>query len=87
MGVGMVLGPGIGGWMASFSLSAPFFLAGGLSLLALLFIFLFLPESLPIEKRAQSTARINGPQLRELWNALFSPIGFLLVLAFLVSFG
>ena len=87
MGVGMVLGPGIAGWLATYSLSAPFFLAAGLSLLALLFIFLVLPESLPPEKRTISTTRISGPQLRELWNALFSPIGFLLMLSFLVSFG
>jgi len=87
MGVGMVLGPGIAGWMATYSLSAPFFLAAGLSLLALGFIFLILPESLPPEKRAESISKISGPQLKELWSALFSPIGFLLFLSFLVSFG
>lgn len=87
MGVGMVLGPGIAGWLATYSLSAPFFLAAGLSLLALVFILLVLPESLPAEKRAQTVGGINGPQLKELWRALFTPIGFLLVLAFLVSFG
>lgn len=87
MGVGMVLGPGIAGWLASYSLSAPFFLAAGLSLLALVFILLVLPESLPAEKRAQIMGGINGPQLKELWRALFTPVGFLLVLAFLVSFG
>ena len=31
MGVGMVIGPGLGGWMSEISLAAPFFLAGGLS--------------------------------------------------------
>lgn len=87
MGVGMVLGPGIAGWMASYSLSAPFFLAAGLSLLALLFLFIFLPESLPAEQRKLTLGGINGPQLKELWKALFSPIGFLLLLSFLVSFG
>jgi len=87
MGVGMVLGPGIAGWMATYSLSAPFFLAASLSLLALILIYLTLPESLLPGKRTGRGTRISGPQLRELWQALFSPIGFLLILAFLVSFG
>jgi DHA1 family multidrug resistance protein-like MFS transporter len=87
MGVGMVLGPGIAGWMATYSLAAPFFFAAGLSVFALVFIFLLLPESLPVEKRQQVGAKIQGPQIRELWEALFSPLGLLLFVAFLVSFG
>ena len=31
MGMGMVIGPGIGGWFAEFSLSTPFLVASGLS--------------------------------------------------------
>lgn len=87
MGVGMVLGPGIAGWMATYSLSAPFFFAAGLSVVALVLIFLLLPESLPAEKRQTSGSMIQGIQFRELWQALFSPIGLLLFMAFLVSFG
>ena len=37
MGVGMVLGPGLAGWLAIGSLSTPFFVAAGLSTLALHF--------------------------------------------------
>ena len=87
MGVGMVLGPGIAGWLAEISLSTPFFFAAGLSLVSLILIYLFLPESLPPEKRELSGGKIQGPQLRELWGALFSPIGLLLLMSFLVSFG
>jgi DHA1 family multidrug resistance protein-like MFS transporter len=87
MGVGMVLGPGIAGWMATYSLAVPFFFAAGLSLVSLLLIFLLLPESLPPEKRPTEGSIIQGPQIRELWQALFSPIGLLLFMAFLVSFG
>jgi len=87
MGVGMVLGPGIAGWMATYSLAAPFFFAAGLSVVSLVLIFLLLPESLPLEQRELSGGKILGLQFRELWQALFSPIGLLLFMAFLVSFG
>jgi DHA1 family multidrug resistance protein-like MFS transporter len=87
MGVGMVLGPGIGGWLTDYSLSAPFFVASALSTLTLPFILFVLPESLPEEARDQQEAGLRGPQFKEMWQALFSPISFLLILAFLVSFG
>jgi DHA1 family multidrug resistance protein-like MFS transporter len=87
MGVGMVLGPGLAGWMASYTLSAPFFFAAGLSLVALAIIFVVLPESLPIEDRAQTKSPIRGPQLKELREGLLSLIGLLLFMSFLVSFG
>jgi DHA1 family multidrug resistance protein-like MFS transporter len=87
MGLGMVLGPGIGGWLAAGSLSTPFFLAAGLSVLTLGFVILFLPESLPSEIRSQPKGKFKGLQLRTMWNSLFGPIGILLLLAFLVSFG
>lgn len=86
MGVGMVIGPGLGGWLAGDSLSTPFFLAGGLALIAMLLIWIVLPESLPVEKRTTGGARFQGPQLSALWQALSGPLGFLMFLAFLVNF-
>ena len=87
MGVGMVLGPGLGGWLAGMSLSMPFFVASALSALMLVFVLVLLPESLPRDARDQAGKGMHGPQLGEMWKALFGPIGFLLILAFLVSFG
>ena len=87
MGVGMVLGPGLGGWLASGSMSTPFFVAAGLSVLVLPFVLFVLPESLAKEARTQQEGGLRGPQFKEMWAALFSPISFLLILAFLVSFG
>jgi len=86
MGIGMVLGPGLGGWLAGFSLSVPFFLAGTLSLVALVVIFLVLPESLPEEQREKGVKTLHGPRLGVLWEALRGPLGFLLLLAFLLTF-
>lgn len=85
-GVGMVLGPGIGGMMAGMSLQAPFYLAARLSLAALFLVWIFLPESLPAEQRTPASARIQGPKLGEMFRALSGPIGFLLILAFLHNF-
>jgi DHA1 family multidrug resistance protein-like MFS transporter len=85
MGLGMVLGPSIGGIFSTISIEAPFYFAGGLSLLAVLLIWFFLPESLPLEKRSQET-RFAGPQLDVLVKALFGPAGFLFFTAFMVSF-
>ncbi len=87
MGVGMVLGPGVAGLLAEQALSTPFFLAAGFSFLALILVQAMLPESLPVEKRQAREDKIRGPQFGELWQALRSPIGLLLFMAFLVSFG
>ena len=43
-------------------------------------------ESLPTTERTSTLGRINGPRIKEMWQALFVPIGFLLILAFLHSF-
>ncbi len=87
MGVGMVLGPGMGGWLATHSLSLPFFVAAGLSVVVLAFIVVVLPESLPLSARARPEAGLRGPQFRVMWRALFGPIGFLLIVSLLLSFG
>jgi DHA1 family multidrug resistance protein-like MFS transporter len=87
MGTGMVLGPVLGGWLGETSLSTPFFVAAGLSVLVLAFIALALPESLPENMRQGRGGGLTGPQFGQMWRALSSPIGLLLFLAFLVSFG
>ena len=71
MGIGMVIGPGIAGLLAEGALSTPFFLAAGLSILALLLVWAFLPESLAPEERVDTGGKIRGPQFNEMWAALF----------------
>ena len=43
MALGLMLGPGVGGWLGSESLSLPFFIAAGMSLLSLLLILVLRP--------------------------------------------
>ena len=52
----------IGGLLAGSSLSTPFFVAAGLSMIALVLVVLILPESLPAERRSQ-TKGVRGPQI------------------------
>jgi DHA1 family multidrug resistance protein-like MFS transporter len=86
MGVGMVLGPGIGGMMGTQSLQAPFFFSAVLSFVSVILIWIFLPESHPAEKRSTNAKKFRGPDMVAMWKALFTPIGFLLLLAFLHNF-
>lgn len=86
MGIGMILGPGVGGAMAGKNLSLPFFLAGGLSLIAVVLIMIILPESLPVSARVNAKLKTVGPQLMDMGKALFGPLGFIFFLSFLVNF-
>jgi DHA1 family multidrug resistance protein-like MFS transporter len=85
MGVGMILGPGLGGLVAGSNLSLPFFLAAGMSFLSIGMIWFVLPESLPEAKRTLAV-KMRGVQLDVLWRALVGPAGFMFFLAFLVNF-
>jgi DHA1 family multidrug resistance protein-like MFS transporter len=86
MALGVILGPGLGGWLAGESLSRPFFIAAALALASLVLIFLLLPESLAIEDRRKDIGRVGSVNLLELWEALSSPIGVLLLMVALFSF-
>ena len=88
VGLGTVLGTGLGGWLSGDgALQRPFFIAAAFSLLAVILIYLFLPESLPAHARRQPDARRRGSFIHDLRLALRSPIGVLLWLAFLVTAG
>ena len=51
-GLGFVIGPAFGGFLSTYSLAAPAYAAGTLCLLAAIFGYFMLPESLPVEKRS-----------------------------------
>jgi DHA1 family multidrug resistance protein-like MFS transporter len=85
MAFGVILGPGVGGWLASGSLSLPFFIASGMAVVSLLLILIFLPESLPEDNRYDSE-KVKTIRPKDLWWALFSEIGVLLLMVMLFSF-
>lgn len=82
-GVGVVIGPLLGGLFSSDSLSLPFFIGAGLALLAFLLVITILPES-NITLPSTSKERISISCFRDIFNG---PIGILLVLIFVMSFG
>lgn len=87
VGIGTIFGPALGGLLAGESLSVPFLIAGGMSILALILIAIFLPESLPQAARQSSIKGIQLPEFKLWRQALTSPIGILLVLAFVMTTG
>jgi DHA1 family tetracycline resistance protein-like MFS transporter len=68
VGMGFILGPAMGGLLGGIDIRLPFFVAGGLALLNLLYGYFVLPESLPPERRRAVSWRAGNPvaSLREL---------------------
>jgi DHA1 family tetracycline resistance protein-like MFS transporter len=50
-GLGFTLGPALGGYLGSFNVHLPFFVAGGMAILNWIYGYFVLPESLPPEQR------------------------------------
>ncbi len=81
-GVGFVLGPALGGFLADFGLRVPFLAAAILSLVNLIYGFFVLKESLPVEKRRPFVLRRSNPV-----GAMFQIVKYKqLALLFLVFF-
>ncbi|KIL45593.1 tetracycline resistance MFS efflux pump [Jeotgalibacillus soli] len=87
MGLGIVVGPGIGGWLAEFDLSYPFLFAGIAASLAAVVSTFLLPESFTKEQREALPLESRVGQFTQIKQALVSPVGFLLILVFIMSFG
>jgi DHA1 family multidrug resistance protein-like MFS transporter len=85
-GVGTIIGPAVGGFLATTSLSLPFFIAAGMALLSLILAIFFLPESHPAQEQ-KAKEREAVVDLRAWWQALFSPIGTLFILTFISTSG
>ena len=60
-GIGFILGPMLGGLLGGINLQLPFFVAGSLALVNLLYGYFVLPESLPLERRRPFQWRAANP--------------------------
>ena len=83
---GFIIGPAIGGTLSVYGFSAPGFAAVFLTVINLLFVLFFLPESLPQEDSIlQVVANSNDGFLRKLLDAFSKPlIGTVLLIFFIV---
>jgi multidrug resistance protein len=73
-GLGFIVGPALGGLLAKFGLAAPAFAAGALSLVTMAATWLFLPESLPPERRTKGPFHWREiDPLRQIVRALARP--------------
>jgi MFS transporter, DHA1 family, tetracycline resistance protein len=82
-GLGFIIGPVTGGVLSQWGYSIPAFAAAGLALVNLLLVFLWLPESLTPERRAQMTEKQPSVSLAALLVALKRPFsGSLLITRF-----
>jgi DHA1 family tetracycline resistance protein-like MFS transporter len=61
MGLGFIIGPVVGGLLGDVNLHLPFYLAGSLTLLNLLYGYFVLPESLPQAQRKAFSWRAANP--------------------------
>lgn len=56
-GLGFIIGPAMGGFLSRFGFNVPAFVAAGLSLINLISVILWLPESLTAERRSAMQSR------------------------------
>lgn len=87
MNLGMVLGPGLGGFIAEMGVRMPYFVASGLGLVAAL-LTLLLPETLTPEKRTLPTAKKKGFTMGEqIWSSFKVPYFAYLLIILVMTFG
>jgi DHA1 family multidrug resistance protein-like MFS transporter len=84
VGLGVILGPLMGGLLSTDSLSLPFFVGSGLAFLALLLVIFWLPESHTLQPATDTRA---APTRDIYLRLVLSPAGILLLLIFIMSFG
>ncbi|WP_349409584.1 MFS transporter [Pseudalkalibacillus sp. SCS-8] len=86
MALGIVIGPGIGGWLAEIELSLPFLIAGFAGTGAAIVSVFLLKETLSDEAKEEAKREEKMNHFVRMWRALKSPVGFLLILVFVMSF-
>lgn len=83
-GIGFILGPLLGGVLGEIDSRLPFYCAAALSFINVIFGFIFLEESLPVEKRSKKNLFGSNPFSALAWlssNKIILPLAIALLLA------
>ena len=83
MSVGIMIGPLLGGVLAGYSLSLPFFTGAAISLIAFILIVTLLPESIERSVRSHTKTPLDFLTLKSM---VLGPAGIILILIFVVNF-
>lgn len=88
MSLGIVIGPGIGGFLADFGLKVPFLVSALVSLLAVLFSVLVLKESETKQGSAEKAIHIdNESMVKKMVRSVKMPFFIPLIITLVMSFG
>ena len=85
-GLGFILGPGLGTALAKFSVILPVWVASGFAIFNLIFVILFLPETLPKNKRNKLPRKRDLNPVSQLFIVFKNPLARRLCLSFFVFF-
>lgn len=87
MGLGIVVGPAVGGWLSNWGIRVPFFVAGFAALGAAIFTFFLLKESLTKEEIRNNRKQETPKFIHQIRAAAKSCIGPLFIFLLIMSFG
>lgn len=86
--LGFIIGPGVGGFIATFGIRAPFFFAASISLITALVIFLVLEDSISTEQLQKNRESSVRPRFIQEFKKSFHPQYFTpLLVVFVLAFG
>jgi MFS transporter, DHA1 family, multidrug resistance protein len=89
MSLGIVIGPGIGGFLEGFGMRVPFYVATTLATLSTITSLFFLPETLSKEKQAEMRLTRSKREhiFKQMVSSFKAPYFMLLLLVFVLNFG
>ena len=84
--LGIILGPALGGVLAGYSISTPFFVASVITFLNLIFVLTVLPEPLSRKERERGETKRSPFAFVYMWKGVRSPLMPLFILGFAWAF-